>query len=947
MLTRLEFWQQVLPPTGLYCVVGIRSDKQVSSQTFHQTLLEAEIAVDALDGKHINAFIAMASFGDARSRTSANAVSLRSLFIDLDVGDGDRKYPDQHAAVVALKQFVRDNKFPRPVVVNSGGGVHAYWPLVEVLPRQEWKALAEALKRTCVVYGLRIDPAVTADSARVLRAVDTTNWKDPNNPRDVTVIHAAPSTSVEVFRGLLGVEVETGLPAQLFPGTSTGKPMDDVTKALLGNLPSSFRLILKKSLGGKGCGQIRQAVEESDTLPEPLWRAALSVAQHCKDRSKAIHALSKDHPDYDWQRTEDKANGTSGPYRCDTYESVNPAPCLECPHRGKIASPIMLGKGEVEVATEEDNVVPVPDAPGETYTIPEFPFPFVRGKHGGIYVRNKDADDNPVDEQVYSHDFYLVNTVDDPVDGMSGLFRLHLPQDGVKEFLIPMKDMTAKDVFSKRVSMQGISAIGKKMEALMSFANMSIGKYQMEKRADKSRTQFGWADNYTSFIIGDRQITKDGVFHSPPSAMTLGMIKSFGKKGTLEDWKKIASFYNQPGMELHMFMLFVGFGSPLVPFALHKGGIVSLHSPNAGTGKTTTLRMINSIFGHPDDLMLIKADTINARFHRVGLLQNITPTVDEITNESPEATSEFLYHYLHARGKNRLQNSVNGERLNLTTWASHCVVTANARIEDKLFVKKRNPDGELARFLEFEYQPGNPRTKTDSDRVFSALRMNYGVAGEPYIQYVMKDVDAVATTMNAMREAIDVSANLSQRERYWSNIAVTSLTGGLLARDAGVLDFLTDADYQRVYDWVVGVLKNKRNSITISMLDPRMMLGAFLSEHINDTLVIDSGASLKTPGIPAVPKREPRGKLYIRFEPDVNLLYLNRTKFREFCTTAQVSYNSVIEAFTADGSFMGEKKARMGKGLHVSEPDNVVVFKYVDTSGVLYGDDVARQEGAD
>jgi hypothetical protein len=945
MLTRQEFWREVLPPEGPYCVVGITTDKRIHSQTFHQTLLEADVAVDALDEKGINSFIGMASFHGGQNRTNANVIHLRSLFLDLDCGADDaNKYPDQHAAIVALKQFVRDSKFPRPIVVNSGGGVHAYWPLTKPLARLEWKQLAEALKRTCALYGLKTDPSVTADAARVLRAVGTTNWKEAGNPRAVEVLNTAPAVDPEVFRHLMNV---SGAPEEIAVPTSIGKPMDDVTKALLGNRPSSFRLILKKSVEGVGCEQILHAVTNQGEMTEPMWRAALSVAQHCKDRDTAIHRLSRNHPEYNWKDTEDKANRISGPYRCETFESNRPGGCAECPHRGKIASPIMLGKGEVEAASPEDNVVRPAQEPDKTYTIPEYPFPYVRGKHGGIYSKKEDAEGNPMDEEVYPNDFYLVNTVDDPLEGMSGLFRLHLPRDGVKEFLIPLRDITAKDTFSKRVSMQGISATGKKMESLMTYATLAVNKYQKEQRAAKSRVQFGWADNYSSFIIGDRQVTATEILHSPPSSMTLNMVKMFGKSGTLEEWKEIASFYNRPGMELHMFVLFAGFSSPLVPFALQKGGVINLYTPNAGTGKTTTLKMINSIFGHPEDMMLIKADTINARFQRIGTLQNITPTIDEITNESAEVSSDFLYHYLHARGKNRLQNHVNGERVNLTTWAANCVMTANARLEDKLYTKKRNPDGELARFLEFEYQPGNSEDKRDSDKVFSRLKTVYGTAGEVYVQYLINHLQESVDILEQMQDAVDRSAKLTQRERYWSNIAVTSLSGGMLARYAGPLDFMTDADFRRVYGWTINMLKAKREVAKETKLDPRMMLGAFLSEHINDTLVIDSGSTLKAGGIPMVPKREPRGKLYVRFEPDVGVLYLNKTKFRQFCNDAQVSYGSVVEHFTKDGSFLGEKKVRMGKGLHVSEPENVVIFKYVDKDGALDAGGNARGSGTD
>ena len=120
MPTRQEFLGVVLPPEGLYCVVGIKN-KIIYSQTFHRTLGEVDVAVDGLEEAGVNSFVALANFQNDRNRTAPNALRLKSLFLDLDVGaDDPKKYPDQQAAIAALKQFVKDLKLPRPMVVDSG-----------------------------------------------------------------------------------------------------------------------------------------------------------------------------------------------------------------------------------------------------------------------------------------------------------------------------------------------------------------------------------------------------------------------------------------------------------------------------------------------------------------------------------------------------------------------------------------------------------------------------------------------------------------------------------------------------------------------------------------------------------------------------------------------------------------------------------------------------------
>jgi hypothetical protein len=86
---------------------------------------------------------------------------------------------------------------PKPYLVNSGGGVHAYWPLETPVSRDEWLPLAEQLKSICDDYNLYADPVVTADSARILRVPGTKNYKE-EDPRLVKIFYTgAESGSVD------------------------------------------------------------------------------------------------------------------------------------------------------------------------------------------------------------------------------------------------------------------------------------------------------------------------------------------------------------------------------------------------------------------------------------------------------------------------------------------------------------------------------------------------------------------------------------------------------------------------------------------------------------------------------------------------------------------------------------------------------------------------------
>lgn len=105
--------------------------------------------------------------GDAVERVHA-------LFVDADSPESRE----------ALERFS-----PRPaIVIRSGSGAHAYWPLWPPLGPDEAKSANRRL-----AYALRADMLAT-DAARILRPPGTFNWKT-GKPVPVTVARAA----VELF----------------------------------------------------------------------------------------------------------------------------------------------------------------------------------------------------------------------------------------------------------------------------------------------------------------------------------------------------------------------------------------------------------------------------------------------------------------------------------------------------------------------------------------------------------------------------------------------------------------------------------------------------------------------------------------------------------------------------------------------------------------------------
>ena len=184
-MNTLDFLGGLLSSTGHYCIFAARKEDNTRAQKFYATLEEVERAAQKFDADGFDVYFALSTFKEATKdagRKGPNAHELKSLFIDLDCGPL-KEYPSQKLAVDALRSFCKQLSLPKPLMVNSGRGVHAYWPLTEAVSAEQWVDAAERLKRACADNGLLADPAVTADVVRVLRVPATHNYKeDPPLP---------------------------------------------------------------------------------------------------------------------------------------------------------------------------------------------------------------------------------------------------------------------------------------------------------------------------------------------------------------------------------------------------------------------------------------------------------------------------------------------------------------------------------------------------------------------------------------------------------------------------------------------------------------------------------------------------------------------------------------------------------------------------------------------
>jgi uncharacterized protein (DUF927 family) len=336
---------------------------------------------------------------------------------------------------------------------------------------------------------------------------------------------------------------------------------------------------------------------------------------------------------------------------------------------------------------------------------------------------------------------YIVKRLHDPAKGESVWIRLHLPKDGVKEFSMPATDAMTSEKLRDKLGYYGVIAGKKQMDAIMGYMIASAKNLQHSMEQEIMRDQFGWTDKDKKFIIGEQEVSAEKVAYSPPSVATGSLADYLKPKGSFEEWQRIVKVYDQPGFEPHAFGFFTAFGAPLLKHLKLKGAIINLVNNTSGTGKSTILKMCNSVWGHPEELMLQWKDTMNSMIHRLGVMNNLPVTIDEVTKMSGDHFSDLLYAASQGRGKNRMKQHENAERANATKWGTILLTSSNASFYDKLSSLKATPDGEFMRLLEYKIELTGTLSKQEADEIFPKLYSNYGHAGRIYIRDLVENLE--------------------------------------------------------------------------------------------------------------------------------------------------------------------------------------------------------------
>lgn len=934
-MTPLDLLAAVLPSpgNGYYCAVELSNRKQ---HVFAETLEEIMPTAEKWAKAGYDTYFALGTFGTNKDRTKENMHASQVLAVDLDcnhpkdIPDADgvikaKAYPSAKAAAQALAKFCADtglSDLGDPWLVHSGGGIHAYWPLDAMLFKEDWYPLAKRFKELCIKQGLAIDTAVTGDASRVLRIPDTTNTgiKNGKPVRGATQVRSLAEGDrfrVDDIDAILTangfgkdfVKMPTSSSLSLPGQRPTSVKPSSLSSALTQNSVTMFKNILVKTKHGTGCDQLRNYVENaSDDGMEPIWRGVLSWAKVCDDGEKAAVWLSDLHP-YPHERMHQKLAEIKGPYSCAAMDDMSPGICRECKHWGKVTNPLIFGR-EMSVVTNETSVeVAAPagaaaDAEPILVAQPEPPRGYAYGQRGGVFMEREELDENggTVKKQILlcSHTIFPVDILNN-----NGLHEVHfcvIRNKQLHEVLVPQKSIASQDETIKHLSSQNIMAsFGSGNDKnFYNYIRASVEKLSTEKEPIIMPPSYGWQED-NSFVFAGKVFSANRQPVTVPMPELKNIVMNTRPTGTLEAWKKIINMLIRRKMWDQLAVVMAGAASPLMKFTGLHGLTVHVASSESGTGKSLSLDLAASVWGHPIHYRTGAGTSPVAMQQRLGMLHSLPLITDEITTNNRkdfEWFPAFLFSMSEGRGKERMESGTNKERLNLSVWSAMSLMSSNRPAVDYMTGdRKHSSEGELRRLIEFAMDQ-KLEWSADEIELIKSLQSNYAVAGEVLAQFFADNVPLLRELVPDCVRRMYTEYKAPNDERYWMAGVGSVVAACIIFGDKHT--GLANIPVQEIIEAYRRQIDHLRSCIKGGKRTAEDVLNAYIQEYQGKFVIVKFGekagpAAMFGDGTSVgktTTRQEVMGRVEHGVSPGCIDFYIEERLLRAFCSNMSFSYTT-------------------------------------------------------
>jgi hypothetical protein len=862
-------------------------------------------------------------------RTAANIAWLMALWLDIDVGA--KGYATLEEAWRAVEAFRQRVGLPPPTYVVSGGGLHVYWPLGTPLVYDQWLPLATTLKALATLYGLRQDPTRTADGASILRTPGTKNFKysparavelgELTGPYPVEIFERLTQEMGDVQRASRETEPTRttnhvgGNGATNISASGSSRTLAAATAAIYGRTECFADNVVRE------CGQLANVAANGRQLNEPTWYAACGILAYCEDGAERAHGWGAGYGGFDRKDTDkwldDKMAqwraATTGPTTCKQWESLHPEICQACALNGQITTPCERGgrkahakssgdrktlqiRGTTNAALHDGAKRTPYQVNGHAVDLPMLPENWQFGEHGELELAQEDRDGNSSPLLISRYPIYLDTVHRGEIRGEhSYRFRSFLPHGGWRDIMVDASDLFGQAGIST-LAAQGV--VIHEPKHFFQFSRDMVDAYNYKNPVMTQYEQFGWKDNYTKFLLGNKLYCSDGSVQTAVGNKEVSYRCSIGlgvvpPNASLKAWSDAAGFLFGAGNESQSVMFLSGFAAPLISFYGQDEGGAILHNWSKATsrGKTVACMASASIYGTWDSLRLVNIDTKVSQGMTLGVLSNLPVFFDEFNNIDPSIAKEFVEIFTNGRDKMRADASGDFIKHKNARWNTLLGSAANVSFIDIIKSQDRS-NAMMYRILEMpaeKFLMGN-----EGEKWLNQLKANAAIAGHTYISWLVQpqSVAWVKQALDKWTNDIWRMTGLPKDYRFRVRAVAAIAVAATIVYGLGLINF----DPQRIINYLINLLKEGAADAEMEK-KPIEWLSAYIHENISSTLVVQDKF---VPRTQCRVLRSPIHKLFIRYEVDPDMIYVDSSEFRKWLIKHGENINDVLTTLIAD-----------------------------------------------
>ena len=962
-MNTLQFLKTILPEFGIHYLALFKEGYKFPAHKVYTDLETMALAIEGMaDSKQLSVYHACASYQKAvieldeldikgnpkrKYRIPENWDKAKAFWVDVDCGqekfDKGQGYLTKKDACVAMAKFAKEVGIPRPMLVDSGNGVHAYWPLTHEIGHELWRKVATVLKATLAHEKVIADPTRTADFSSILRPVGSTNRKN-GDAKTVKLLATCEAVDPKEFAVILFAYAKENGVKQIKETPKKQYPPTDLNSDLTAHLTQYPEVPVNADEMASKCQQVGAMRDSMGDVEYEVWRRVIGLLTFCEDGRTLAQTWTSNreesgHTSLDWDVKYDTWN--AGPTTCESFQSCNPDGCNGCAFKDKVKTPLVLGRvipePEAIVAdtVTEEGVV-------EQAAVPALP----RGYQWDAGLLSRLIPDREGVLQIFpfcENLFYPMTRI----RGEDGTFRygirLHLPDKRIRDFEISGESVASPTDLLRAMARYELTKSNHK-NAGEHMAAYLLDQLQSLKRSiteTNTMTAFGWKDEHKSFLIGETLYLQDG---TERKVLVGGNAKERAatfknSRGSLEGYAEAMNFmYNRPEAVHWQYAICAGWGSLVSHHCedLYKGLILALQGGKSGRGKTTACHAALAAFGNPEKMTLNSKEgfTTNALWATLGVYNNIPVLADELTNMEAGVFSDVAYGVSNGQDKVRLTSKGGGVVFAKSSeWRLNVYVTGNRDFYGLLAANQANSQAEAVRLIQLNVdrydslmlvdRADYAATEEGEDSWRSASAMvaaenikkmtaNSGHAGAAMVKYILANEAEVYRDMQTMLgKFTEVLSN--PKFRFYRAHSACTIVIAKIAKKLGIIEF----DIRELYKFTVNLLRELAESVnennTVSSEDAFQRMVGMLSQRIIVTTECRDSRDGRGPETPRNRVNGPIAGRYILGTANskelAGRLILSQKEVRDWCMANRMDYHSIVTSLKDDGALVsqGEK----------------------------------------